>query len=314
MAPKWISPMLATLYKEKPFDDGAWLFEKKFDGVRCLSFFDGKRVRLLTRNKCLVNQEYPELVEEIKKLSKKSFIVDGEIVVGEGKVGSFQKMQSRLGVKSPSKELQRRFFLVYRVFDLLWFDGMDVRKKPLLERKEALKKLSFSKRVRFVSHRKKMGRAFMKKMKAQGFEGAMAKRIDSQYVSKRSRAWLKLKRQNCQEFVVGGYTEPKGKRKGFGALLVGFYRGKKLLFAGKVGTGGTERELVRWHNKLLKLERSTSPFPKGAVKGAKDVHWVSPKLVVEVEFTEWTRDGKLRHPSLVGFREDKPSKTIRKEG
>ncbi|GAB4231126.1 MAG: hypothetical protein Tsb0021_09430 [Chlamydiales bacterium] len=221
--PKWIPPMLATLYKKDPFDDEDWIFEKKFDGVRCLCFYDGKHVRLMSRNQNEVNHEYPEIAEEVVKLSDKSFVVDGEIVVEKGEMGSFSQMQNRIGVQKPTKELISKYRLTYYVFDLLFFDGEDLTNQPLEKRKHQLKQLNFSNRIHYTLHHNKNGTTFLKKMCQENYEGAIAKRKDSRYLSSRSKKWLKLKCQNRQELVIGGFTDPQGERKGFGALLVGFY-------------------------------------------------------------------------------------------
>jgi bifunctional non-homologous end joining protein LigD len=312
--PQWIPPMLAVLYKKESFDDPDWLFEKKLDGVRCLAFFDGNEVRLMTRNKRIVNREYPEIAQEIKQLSQKPFILDGEIVVGKGKIGSFSQMQNRIGVKHPSQALQKKYPLYYYAFDLLYSDDADLRQTPLIERKQLLKKLSFTKKVLYTPHQNEKGKAQIKKMRQQHYEGVIAKKRESTYESKRSRQWLKLKIQNRQELVIGGYTDPKGTRKGFGALLVGFYSGKELVYAGKVGTGFTDAELNDLHKTLKKFEKKNCPFQKNPPKSSKEIHWTAPKYVAEVAFTEWTSDNKLRHPSFVGLREDKsPEKVVKEE-
>ena len=311
--PDWIPPMLATLYKKEPFDDEEWLFEKKLDGVRCLAYFDGTSLRLMTRNQNRVNEEYPELVEEVAKLSKKPFIVDGEIVFKKGRMGSFGKMQKRIGVKHPSEELQREYPLSYYLFDLLFFDGQELSEKPLTERKKLLKKLKFSKKVLYTPHENTEGISFMKKMRKEDYEGMIAKQKKSCYLSSRSKKWLKLKCQNRQELVIGGYTDPQGERKGFGALLVGFYSEGKLAYAGKVGTGYSDKELLELHDQFKEEERKSSPFDKHSPQ-EEGIHWMKPKFVAEIKFTEWTSQDKLRHPVFIGLRRDKDPQEVVKEG
>jgi len=312
--PSWMPPMLATLYKKEPFNDPKWLFEKKFDGVRCLAYFDGDNVKLMTRNQKKVNEQYPEIAQDVPKLCGKTFVVDGEIVVDNGKMGSFSKMQKRIGVKNPSESLIENYPLSYYVFDLLHLDGSDLRRKPLAERKKLLKQFNFTKRVHYTFHRNVEGVDYLKKMEKEEFEGAIAKEKNSSYQSSRSKKWLKLKCQNRQEMVIGGYTDPKGERIGFGALLIGFYEEGDLVYAGKVGTGYTDVVLKDMHSKLKRKERKTSPFDRNSPKKEQEVHWVAPDLVAEVEFTEWTSGNRLRHPAFVGLRKDKDPKKVGKEG
>jgi len=312
--PKWKAPMLATLYKKEPFNDPGWLFERKFDGVRCLVFSDGKQIRLMSRNQKDVTSQYPELVPDLKKVSKKPFILDGEIVVRKGKMGSFGDLQNRIGVKNPSKQLKRKWPVHLYLFDILFIEEKDVRKKPLTERKKILKKLEFTGRIHYTDHENKNGSAFLKKMKNQNYEGTIAKKKSSRYSSSRSRDWLKLKVQAGQELVVGGYTDPQGERRGFGALLVGYYSDRKLIYAGKVGTGYSDNTLRKLHKKLKTLERKTSPFDSNGPDDQEGVHWVSPKIVAEIAFTEWTSENKIRHPAFKGLRTDKDPEAVVKEG
>lgn len=304
--------MLATLHHEGAFDDEAWIFEKKFDGMRCLVFFDGKNVRLLSRNKKKLNDQYPEIAEQIPKMSGKSFVLDGEIVVDQGKMDSFSKLQKRMQVKDPSSKLKKKYPVTLHVFDILYFDGKKLTDKPLLERKKILKKLSFPSKVAYTRHETESGKAYLKKMSRQGYEGAIAKEKNSRYLSSRSKKWLKLKCHKGQEFVIGGYTDPKGSRTGFGALLLGVYKNGSLHYAGKVGTGFDKKELKDLKQTLGNLKRKTSPFKDGP-DDASSIHWVTPKKVAEVGFTEWTDDLKLRHPRYLGLRTDKNPKDVVKE-
>jgi len=194
--------------------------------------------------------------------------------------------------------------LTFFIFDLLYFDSRDLRKLPLEERKKHLKHLlKFNKVARFCSHRLTNGRAFYQQVTKQGFEGVIAKRKDSTYKSKRTRDWLKFKAVNDDDFIIGGFTKPQGARKGFGALLVGFYQKGKLRYAGKVGTGFSEEVLMLLSKKLEKLTSKKSYFTDSIKE--KNVTYVKPKLVAKIAFTERTKDKKLRHPSFLGLRSDK---------
>lgn len=294
--PNWISPMLATLVKN-PFFEKGWLFEKKFDGIRCLVFFKNKKIKMYSRNHKLINHTYPEILEKLSSRSSKDFIIDGEIVVGQGKLGSFSKLQTRMHRLSPEKKL----FLSFFVFDLLYFDHQNLQKLPLIERKQHLKKVfTFNRTVRFCSHRITNGKSFYKKVTKEGFEGVIAKKINSTYKSKRTRDWLKFKAVNDEDFIIGGYTKPQGSRIGFGAVLIGFYKNKKLKYAGKVGTGFSEETLHLLSKKFDKLKSDKSYFTDPIEN--KNVTFLKPKLVAKITFTEWTKDNKLRHPSFLGLR------------
>jgi bifunctional non-homologous end joining protein LigD len=204
--------------------------------------------------------------------------------------------------------------VAYYAFDLPWLDGRDTSDLPLLERKTLLRQtLAFHGPIRFTSHRRTHGETFLAEACRKGWEGLIAKRADGPYVHGRSRDWLKLKCVNRQEFVIGGYTDPRGSRVGFGALLIGFYDRGELRYAGKVGTGYDDATLEELRRRLESLERKTAPFADAAGLPRKGVHWVSPRLVAEVGFTEWTGDDKLRHPRFVGLRSDKDPAEVVKE-
>lgn len=311
--PIWVNPMLATLTRER-FSRQGWIFERKLDGERCLAFKRGSRVRLMSRNRKLINNSYPELVDAILKQSSHDFIVDGEVVAFDGDVTSFQRLQGRMQLQNAGEARHSGIDVFYYLFDLLYLDEYDTTGLALRYRKELLSHiLSFKDPLRFTPHIDKEGEAYYKGACRKGWEGIIAKRADSPYVSIRSRDWLKFKCVNEQEFVICGYTDPEGKRIGFGALLIGYYDDNKLIYAGKVGTGYNEKTLQNLGQELYNIERNTSPFASGGIK-KKGVHWVTPRLVAEVGFTEWTRDGMLRHPRFLGLRRDKPAKDVIREG
>jgi len=201
----------------------------------------------------------------------------------------------------------------YYVFDIVHLDGYSLRKLPLRERKSILKKLLiYEEVVRFTPHRNGSGESYHNEACKKGWEGIIAKEADSEYVSSRSKKWLKFKCVNQQEFVIGGFTDPEGERKGFGALLIGFYEKDKLQYAGKVGTGYDDKTLEKLRHKMDRLTQQQNPFEQQEIK-EKHIHFISPKLVCEVGFTEWTNDDKLRHPRFLGLRDDKNPEYVRKE-
>jgi DNA ligase D-like protein (predicted ligase) len=310
--PSWLDPQLATLTQER-FSDPAWIFERKLDGERCLTFRDGQHVRLMTRNQLEVTTTYPELADALGAQQADDFIIDGEVVAFDGNQTSFARLQRRLGVRNPGSELRAELPVYYYIFDLLWADGRDIRPLPLRERKQLLRGLlSFGDPLRFTEHRDADGEAYWREACAQGWEGVVAKRADAPYRPGRSRDWLKFKCENSQEFIIGGYTDPQGSRTGFGALLLGYYdRGGKLTYAGKVGTGFDRRTLTSLHETLAAMERDRPPFERGVLPRSR-VHWVEPRLVGQVGFSEWTPDGQLRHPRFQGLRRDKdPADVVR---
>lgn len=311
--PDWVQPMLATLTDE-PFSDEAWIYEPKLDGVRCLGFRDGDRVRLLSRNRKSQNAYYPELVEALAAQPLRDFVVDGEVVAFQGRVTSFSRLQQRMKISDPDETLRSIVPVIYYLFDIVHLDGHDSTRLGLLERKALLEEtLRFEDPLRFSTHRRGEGEAYLAEACRKGWEGLIAKRADSVYVQRRSTDWLKLKCVARQELVVGGWTEPRGGRIGLGALLVGVYDDGELRYAGKVGTGFDDETLADLVRRLSSIERKTPPFadPDGIPR--KGVHWVSPKVVVEVGFTEWTSDGKLRHPRFQGLRRDKDPKEVVRE-
>jgi bifunctional non-homologous end joining protein LigD len=296
--------MKAVLWDE-PFSDQGWIFERKLDGVRCLAHRDGDGVRLVSRTDRSMNGDYPELVEALEAEPCEDFVIDGEVVAfGEGGITSFSRLQRRH---------RERVAVFYYVFDLLRLGGEDVRDLPLRQRKAKLRRtLRFKGHVRFSPHRNEHGEELFRDACRKGLEGVMAKRADSPYRATRSSDWRKLKCHAEQELVIGGYTAPQGSRTDFGALLVGYFEDGRLMYAGKVGTGFDQATLNDLGKRLRKLERADSPFaevhpiPRGT-------HWVEPELVGQIAFTEWTRDGRLRHPRFLGLRTDKPARDVVRE-
>jgi DNA ligase D-like protein (predicted ligase) len=310
--PDWFEPELATLTKDR-FSDPAWFYERKLDGERCLAFRDGGELRLMTRNRKIVSSTYPELVEAFLAQQADDFVLDGEVVAFSDGQTRFAQLQQRMQVARPSAELLRTVPVQYYLFDVLWADGTDLRRQPLRERKQRLHQLlDFADPLRYTEHRVGDGVEFYSEACRLGWEGLIAKRADAPYQAGRTKDWLKFKCENNQEFVIGGYTDPRGSRIGLGALLLGVYDSDgQLVYAGKVGTGFNEQTLRRLHDELSKLEQDRSPFDRGTPPRA-GVHWVKPRLVAQIGFSEWTTAGELRHPRYQGLRRDKsPADVIR---
>ena len=309
--PSWVDPMLATL-TDRRFSDPHWIFEDKLDGERCLAFKRGRTVHLLSRNKLTLNNTYPEIVDGLAGAGGHDCIVDGEIVAFDGNRTSFAKLQGRIGVKDPDAARRTGIEVFYYLFDILYADGYDVTAVDLIGRKTVLQAaVTFASPVRFLTHRDTEGEAFYREACQQGLEGLIAKRRDSAYEHGRSPDWLKFKCINEQEMVIGGFTDPAGSRIGFGALLLGYYEGGKLRYAGKVGTGFDTATLLRLHRRLQAREAKRSPFIDEVKE--KGAHWVKPDLVAQIGFTEWTDDGKLRHPRFLGLRTDKAARDVVRE-
>jgi bifunctional non-homologous end joining protein LigD len=293
-------PMKAVLV-DAPFSDPGWIYERKLDGIRCLAYREGGRVRLESRIGRSRNASFPELVEALEADRGGDFVLDGEVVAFEGSQTSFSKLQR--GGRP----------VYYYAFDLLSRDGEDVTALPVRERKALLREtLDFHGPVRFTPHRNGGGDAFYAEACRKGWEGLIAKRADSPYVQRRSRDWLKLKCSAEQELVIGGFTAPRGSRTEFGALLVGYHEDGELRYAGKVGTGFTRDTLERLGRRMRELERGSSPF-ESIHPLPRSARWVEPRLVAQVAFTEWTRDGRLRHPRFLGLRDDKPAGEVVRE-
>ncbi len=301
-APEWVEPMKAVLTDER-FSSDEWIFERKLDGIRCLAFRNGREVRLLSRNKLSLNARFPEVAAALEAAAGVDYVLDGEVVGISGGKSSFERLQQRG---------ERRVSIVYYVFDLLHLDGYDVRPLPTRSRKRLLKEaLSFGGPLRMTTHRNRDGEAYYAEACRRGWEGLIAKRADAPYSGGRSRDWLKFKCTAEQELVIGGFTAPRGSRTQLGALLLGYYDDGRLRYAGKVGTGFTRETLRRLAASLAPLERASSPFSDEVKE--RHTTWVEPRLVAQVGFTEWTRDGRLRHPRFIGVREDKPASEVVRE-
>ncbi|MDX1622693.1 MAG: non-homologous end-joining DNA ligase [Gemmatimonadota bacterium] len=310
--PGFESPMLATLVDEA-FSDPDWIYERKLDGVRLLAFCEAGEARLMTRNEKNRTDTYPEIAEGLEEIVTLDAVLDGEVVAFEGDLTSFERLQARMNVEDPEKARTTGVDVFYYVFDLLHLDGRDVTGIELRHRKAVLKSaFAFADPIRYTLHRNEEGEAFLEEACAEGWEGVIAKDASSAYVHGRSRDWLKFKCVSRQEFVIGGWTEPEGERIGFGALLIGYYENGDLVYAGKVGTGYDDETLEDLSDRLESIERKTPPFDRGE-PSEKDTHWVTPKLVCEVGFTEWTEEGRLRHPRYIGLRHDKEPGNVERE-
>jgi DNA ligase D-like protein (predicted ligase) len=285
--------MAATLTDER-FDDPEWIFERKLDGIRCLAF----GTRLESRNGLSLNERFPTIAAALESFPP--CVLDGEVVAFSGSQTSFQRLGER----------GREVF--YYVFDVLEAEGRDLRELPLMERKAMLRRLvKPAGPIRLTPYRRESGVALYEDACRRGWEGLIAKRADSPYVGKRSRDWLKWKCDTEQELVVGGFTAPKGSRIELGALLVGYWDDGRLRYAGKVGTGFGRETLRDLAARLAPLHREDTPFADSP--RLRNATWVEPRLVAQVGFTEWTRDGRLRHPRFVGLREDKDPRSVVRE-
>ncbi|MDB4961952.1 MAG: putative ligase-like protein [Myxococcales bacterium] len=279
--PDWLVPMAATLTQER-FTGPEWTFERKYDGIRLITFKHGSDVKMYSRNHLL--QHVPLIAAEIARLPHPELILDGEL--------SWDQRD-------------------YHVFDVLWRDGRDLREWPLDARRSELATLPLHAplaRALVLDEPEPWERA-----RAEGWEGVIAKRRDSRYEHRRSRSWLKMKIEASQELVVGGFTDPRGKRVGLGALLVGYYEGPDFVFAGKVGTGLDTQQLLAVRARLDALELAEAPFTRASDLPRTKVHWVRPEIVVQVGFMEWTGHGKLRHPRLIGVRADTRARDVTRE-
>ncbi len=315
--PAWLVPELATLTKER-FSDPAWIFERKLDGERCLAYVEaGHEVRLMSRSQHQITSTFPEIAGALTAQQSDGFIVDGEIVAFQGDQTRFEQLQQRLGVARPGNDLLAAVPVYYYLFDVLYAEGRDIRPRPVRDRKKVLRSLlAFDGPLRFTEHRDTDGEAYYTEACGSGWEGLIAKRASAPYRGGRTRDWLKFKCVSGQEFVIGGFTDPRGSRSGFGALLLGYYDPDgRLVYAGKVGTGFNEKLLHSLHQAMVGLERDTPPFDAGVLprpRGLTGVHWIEPRLVGQVGFSEWTRDGELRHPRFQGLRDDKdPADVVR---
>jgi bifunctional non-homologous end joining protein LigD len=281
--------MAATLTQER-FVAPDWVFERKFDGIRLIAYKQGRDVRLFSRNRLLQNASYPSIVSAIAALPVRDAILDGEATGVWGSQGR----------------------AAYHVFDILFLDGRLLTAQPLDQRRLILGELPFQPPLEHVSLLN--GTAPWDQACREGWEGVVAKRHDSPYEHRRSKHWLKMKCEASQELVVGGFTDPQRSRVGLGALLVGYYEGDDLVYAGKIGTGFDTKLLRELRARLDAIEIPEAPFTKAVGLPRIRAHWVRPELVVQVAFIEWTVHGKLRHPRLLGIRLDKtPHDVVREQ-
>lgn len=305
--------MLATLTQDR-FSDPGWIYERKLDGVRCVARRTASgQVRLSSRNDQDLTATFPEITDALMASCETDAVVDGEIVAFQGRRTSFERLQGRLGITDADAARRVGVPVFYYIFDVLRLDGADTRRVPLIDRKKLLRKaIDFHDPLRFTVHRIGAGEQMYLAACARGDEGVVAKRAAAPYSGGRSKDWLKFKCVRDQELVIGGWTEPKGSRTGLGALLVGYYDGDTLVYAGKVGTGFGAQLLRRLAEQLAPLAQDHSPFGRGRI-GERGVHWVRPELVAQIGFAEWTRDGLLRQPRFQGLRNDKSAHEVVRE-
>jgi bifunctional non-homologous end joining protein LigD len=316
-----LEPMYASIGTEIPDGDG-WTFEPKYDGIRVLAFVTKDAVRLITRNGNDKTKQFPEIADALRALGRKArreLVLDGEIIaVIEGEVARFQALQDRMHVKAATaiEDFARRQPAAIVLFDVL-VDGADILlKEPWSARRKHLEQLlrrRTNDRVRLSESIPSDGEEMLARVRRDGWEGVIAKRTDSPYQpGVRSRAWLKLKVEHRQEFVVGGWTEPRNTREHIGALLLGYFDGNRFKYVGHTGGGFTRSGLKEMHSRLSRLERKTPPF-EHPPRTNERAHWTRPEVVVEVKFNEWTADGKLRQPIFLGVRDDKPAHEVTRE-
>jgi DNA ligase D-like protein (predicted ligase) len=298
MRPAFVTPMKAVLTSDRPAGEG-WVFERKLDGIRGLAVKDRGSTRLWSRNELSLNDRYAPIAAALDAVPADRLVLDGEAV-------TFVGGRDRFG----AGEEGERF---YYVFDVLVAEGRDVRALPLEERRAVLAEVvTWAGPLRMTDQRRGDGATLLEQACRDGWEGLIAKRLGTPYVSTRSRDWLKLKCTRVQELVIGGFTAPRGSRTDLGAVLVGHFDGGRLRYAGKVGTGFKRDTLRDLAERLAPLVRDTSPFEpeKGIPRAAT---WVEPELVAQIAFMEWTSDGRLRHPSFLGLRTDKPARDVVRE-
>ena len=300
--PDKVEAMKAVLTDDRFSDDG-WIFERKLDGIRCLASKAESQVWLRSRNDLSLNGRFPEVAAALAQDAATDLVIDGEVVAFAGSETSFERLQQRG---------ERPVAIFYYVFDLLHLAGHDTTALPLRARKSLLRHaLSWHGPLRLSSHRNHDGEAYFREACEKGWEGLIAKRADSPYTHGRSRDWLKFKCSAEQELVIGGFTAPRGSRTDLGALLLGHFEDGRLRYAGKVGTGFTQATLRDLAARLAPIARDDSPFADEIRE--RHVTWVEPELVAQIGFSEWTRDGRLRHPRFLGLRDDKAATEVVRE-
>lgn len=293
-----VHPMLATLVPQ-PFNKPGWIYEEKYDGYRILAYKEGSRIVLVSRNGKDRTRNFSAVADAVKNIPAKTLLVDGEVVAFDRHgVSRFQLLQQ--GNTSPS----------YAVFDCLYHNGDDLRKAPLSKRRAVLERMIPDKGIVFLSHQlSENGIRAYDEAKKKGYEGLVAKDLASPYVERRSAKWLKVKVHQEEEFVIAGYTAPTGSRICFGALLLGAYSGDRLLFVGKVGTGFSRITLRSLFGRFQPLIRKTPSLVDPPREGG--LTHLTPKLVAQIAFEEWTADRKLRQPVFLGLRDDKTPEECR---
>jgi bifunctional non-homologous end joining protein LigD len=299
-------PQLATL-ADGIFDNKEWLYETKYDGYRALIQIHKGKVELVSRNGLSFNKKYEPLVKAFSGIEN-DLVLDGEIVVEDDKgLSHFQWLQ--YFADNPNRGKLKCY-----VFDILYFNGFDLTPLTLLQRKKILEALlPQTDEIIYSGHTIGDGTKAIEKVKTNGGEGLIAKKIDSKYyINKRNKDWLKIKVTKEQEMVIGGYTDPKGSRTGFGSLLLGYYDDGKLIYSGKVGTGFNEDSLKDMYETLTKLDRKTSPF-ESVPREERKAHWINPELVAQIKYSEWTETNSLRHPVFIALRTDKDPKDVVRE-
>jgi len=313
----WMEPMLATLVDPAPLPRG-WVYEPKLDGVRCIAVREKAAVRLYSRNRKSLESAYPEIADALVAAVRVPAVLDGEVVAIDPATGisSFSLLQQRMQLRDVARARRSGVSVEYWVFDCLLLDGRDLRRLPLTERRRELEAALRPKGpIRLTPSFDEGFEALFETACRHGAEGLIGKRSASTYVAGRSRDWVKLKCVNNQEFVIGGWTDPAGSREGFGALLVGYFDETGALhYAGKVGTGFDTATLRTLSAALARRERRTSPFTGGTPPKERGAHWVTPSLVAQIGFSEWTHDDRLRHPRFLGLRDDKTPRSIRRAG
>ena len=302
--PHGIKPMLATLVSE-PFDNNDWIFEIKWDGFRAITEIENGKVRMYSRNNISFNDRFPEIVNGFVDFLKNA-IFDGEIVaIDKRGISHFGSL----------KDHPRDSMIVYYVFDLIYFDGYDLTKTPLKERRKILENIlpkTYS-NIRLSDYIKGKGKTFYAAAKRQGLEGVIAKKLSSSYqIGKRSFDWQKIKILMSEDAIICGYTKPSGSRKGFGSLVLGVYKNGELIHIGNVGTGFSEKVIQELMDIMLQIITIKPAFKK-LPEEHKDITWVKPKLVCEIKFQEWTEDNFLRQPVFLGLREDKSPEDVKLE-
>ena len=318
--PPFVEPMMAKFVAKPPRGD--WIYELKFDGWRALALKGGSQIRLLSRNQKDFGAKFPEIMDSLAQLDAQDCILDGEIVaLDEAGRSSFQLLQAHdIGQERPP--------IFFYAFDLLQLNGHDLKKLPLSQRKSKLQRLlkDSSDVIRYSASLSSDAASLLEKVRHLGLEGLIGKRTDSVYEpGRRSGSWVKLKLFCEQEFIIGGYTDPEGARTHFGSIIVGYYEGDQLMFAGNVGSGFNAALLRKLHSMFKKIARDSCPFAnlpvsRGSKWGQsltasemKRCHWLEPQIVCQVKFSEWTRDDRLRQPVFLGLREDKDAREVVRE-